>query len=330
MDPKAVQFARALSYSLELAGKKMFPSIAGCWHFDDKIAQKYLFEALGLPSVPTWVFYSKEEALRWADSAEFPKVFKLKRGAASSNVFLVRTRAQASKLVKRSFGNGYPVVNRLASLQDKLRRLRKSHRFADLVALGRGFGRLFVQWPIEKMSGHERGYAYFQEFLPGNDFDVRVVVIGGRAFSLRRFVRENDFRASGSGNIDYNQDAIDKRCIEISQKVSNLTRMECCSYDFLFNDRREPLIVELSYGFPVGPFLDNCPGYWTESLEWVEGRFNPQALMAEDFVRSLRTSALDIKDAEPLTSVKGYFPYHSDAKRSADVKLRPQEIGTSK
>lgn len=282
----------------------MFPSAAASWHFDDKVAQKYLLEALDLPFVPTWVFYSEEEALQWLDNARFPKIFKLKRGAASSNVFLVKTRREALRRVKTAFGRGYSVVNRQASLRDKLRRFRKSRSFHDLVALGRGAGRLFVRWPIENVFGPERGYAYFQEFLSGNDFDVRVVVIGGRAFCLRRFVRENDFRASGSGNLDYDESAIDHRCIEISQRASRLSGMECCSYDYLFNERREPLIVEVSYGFPVGPFLDNCPGYWTDRLEWVEGRFNAQAFMAEDFVRSLEKS-LAARTGEGIEDVQG-------------------------
>jgi len=291
-DPRAVQFARALSFALEAAGKKMFPNATAAWHFDDKVAQKYLLESLGLPMIPTWVFYSKNQAVRWLETAEFPLVFKLRRGSGSINVFLLRTRNEALRAVKKSFGRGYSVVNRAAFLQDKVRHFRKRRSFVNLKTMLRGIGRLLVPWPIERILGPERGYAYFQKFLPGNDFDVRVVVIGGRAFALRRFVRENDFRASGSGNIDYNQEAIDKRCIMTSQKASKLTGMQCCSYDYIFNGRGEPLIVEMSYGFPVGSFLDDCPGYWTESLEWVQGPFDAQAFMAEDFLESLVNSRI--------------------------------------
>ena len=54
-------------FSVEASGKKVFPDFNTVWHFDDKVGQKYLLEALDLPLVPTWVFYDKTEALQWAD-----------------------------------------------------------------------------------------------------------------------------------------------------------------------------------------------------------------------------------------------------------------------
>ena len=44
-----------------------------------------------------------------------------------------------------------------------------------------------------------KDYVYFQKFLPNNKYDIRIVVIGDRAFGFIRYNRENDFRASGSG-----------------------------------------------------------------------------------------------------------------------------------
>ena len=45
---KDVLFAKKLMYSLEHSGKKVYPNFKSCWHFDDKLGQKYLFEAMGL------------------------------------------------------------------------------------------------------------------------------------------------------------------------------------------------------------------------------------------------------------------------------------------
>ena len=41
-------FARQLTLALEKAGKKVFPNSDSCWHFDDKVGQKYLFESIGI------------------------------------------------------------------------------------------------------------------------------------------------------------------------------------------------------------------------------------------------------------------------------------------
>jgi hypothetical protein len=42
-------------------------------HFDDKIAQKYLLEAVEAPLAPSYVFFHKEDALGWISQATFPK-----------------------------------------------------------------------------------------------------------------------------------------------------------------------------------------------------------------------------------------------------------------
>jgi glutathione synthase/RimK-type ligase-like ATP-grasp enzyme len=94
-DYRDMQFAKALIMSLETKGIRCFPDSKTCWHFDNKVWEKYLLEAIGAPLVPSYVFYTKTEALRWARSTSFPKVFKLKGGASASNVRLARTRQEA-------------------------------------------------------------------------------------------------------------------------------------------------------------------------------------------------------------------------------------------
>jgi len=83
-------FAKQLLFSLEVSGKKVFPDFHTGWHYDDKVGQKYLFEAIGAPLVPSYVFYSKESAIQWINETNFPKVFKLRNGAGSWNVELVK------------------------------------------------------------------------------------------------------------------------------------------------------------------------------------------------------------------------------------------------
>ena len=56
--------AQPLLFSLQVSGKKVFPNFNTAWHFDDKIAQKYLFESLNIPYINTYVFYNKDEGLK--------------------------------------------------------------------------------------------------------------------------------------------------------------------------------------------------------------------------------------------------------------------------
>lgn len=79
-DAKDVLFAKGLLFALQQSGKKVFPDFNTGWHFDDKVGQKYLLEALQIPSPKSWVFYSRKETLHFVQNVQYPLVFKLERG----------------------------------------------------------------------------------------------------------------------------------------------------------------------------------------------------------------------------------------------------------
>src|SRR5690554_3906527 len=109
---KDVLAAKPILFSLESAGINVFPDFRTVWHFDDKVAQKYLLEAINAPLVPSYVFYDKQEALQWANTTSYPKVFKLKGGAGSANVKLVKTYKEAKRLINKAFGKGFAQYDR--------------------------------------------------------------------------------------------------------------------------------------------------------------------------------------------------------------------------
>ncbi len=61
--PKASKFAKQLLFSVQATGKKVFPDFNTVWHFDDKVGQKYLLEAIQAPLAPAYVFFNKLKAL---------------------------------------------------------------------------------------------------------------------------------------------------------------------------------------------------------------------------------------------------------------------------
>ena len=96
-------------------------------------------------------------------------------------------------------------------------------------------------------------------------------------------VREGDFKASGSGNMKFEKEEFDERCIKIALDTNKKLNAQCLAYDFVFDKNDAPLIVEISFGFAVEAY-DNCPGYWDENLIWHEGKFIPQEWMIEDLM----------------------------------------------
>jgi len=273
---KDILFARQLLFALETAGKKVFPDFRTAWHFDDKIGQKYLLEAIEAPFVPAYVFYEEAAALQWMRSTSFPKVFKLRKGAGSINVQLVPSAAAAEKLIRQAFSSGFSHTN-LQPWREVFIKVRNGK--LPLTALLKRTIRKLAPTAYANISGREAGYVYFQDFIPGNSFDIRVVVVGARAFAIKRRVRKGDFRASGGGEIEYDPAGIPPEAVARSFAINRRLRSQCLALDFVFSNG-EPLVLEISYGFlPEG--YDACTGYWNEKMEWQEGAFDPYGWMID-------------------------------------------------
>jgi glutathione synthase/RimK-type ligase-like ATP-grasp enzyme len=270
---KDLLFAKQLIYALEQSGKKVFPDFRTSWHFDDKLGQKYLLESLGVPFVPSYVFYSKKEALEWIKTTTFPKVFKLRCGAGSSNVSIVKSFNEAKKIINKAFSKGFSQFNRYEYFKERWRKFKEGKD--SWTGVLKGIGRLFIPVEFAGFFPKEKGYVYFQDFIPDNDFDIRVVVIGSKAFAIKRLVRKGDFRASGSGNILYDRENFSDDIIKIAFDINEKIQSQCVAFDFIFDQSGDPMIVELSFGF-INTVYENCVGYWDKDLKFhYESFYSP-------------------------------------------------------
>lgn len=288
---REVLFARQLIASVEAMGLVVFPNTATCWHYDDKVGQKYLLEAIGAPLVPSHVFYHKKRALEWLETATFPLVWKLRGGAGSQNVRLVHDLGEARRIVRRSFGRGWKPP-RFYGLREGLRLTLRHPGRDSFTALAKGAVRAIIPHPSYRKSSKDRNYVYFQEFIPDNDCDIRVIVIGNRAFAIKRMTREGDFRASGSGHINHDNAAIPIEPVRIAFEMTKQLDSQSCAFDFV-QDVGQWKIVEISYAFSLAGYT-NCPGHWKRDMTWHPGPVRPEYFMVEDvlaFVNSGRYAA---------------------------------------
>ncbi|NCA82672.1 MAG: hypothetical protein EOM72_07970 [Opitutae bacterium] len=265
----------------------VFPDLATCWHYDDKIAQSHLLGALGIPIPRTWVFWREADALAWCGQANYPVVAKLSMGASSQNVRLIRDAAEAGAYVERCF-SGSGIVARPALPNRWGLRLRR--RLKNAVkrigpAAAYVWANRFPAMPHPTFWMPQKNCALFQEFLPGNEFDTRVTVIGDRAFAFRRFNRPNDFRASGSGNLQHDPSAVDLRCVSAAFAAAQRLKSQSMAFDFLFRGAgQEPVVVEVSYCYADWA-VERCPGHWDSQLQWHEGHLWPEEAHVEDFLK---------------------------------------------
>ena len=135
------------------------------------------------------------------------------------------------------------------------------------------------------MRTRDKGYIYFQTFIPGNDSDIRLVVVGNHCFGIRRYSRKGDFRSSGSGIKDFNPSVISKNAVKSAFEMTKKLEMQSVAFDFLFHNE-EYKLIEISYAFVSYKF----PGYWDKELNWHEGEISPQHIMIEDFIKSIENN----------------------------------------
>lgn len=267
----------------ENMGIKTFPNFNTRWHFDDKVAQKYLFESIGAPLVKSDVFYEETDALNFLNTSELPLVAKLKRGAGSTNVKLINSKTEGEEYIRKLFSEG--IVSTATALGNLDQKLRIAKQIKDPIKLARKTIGFFKKNKRERtLANAEKGYVYFQEFMSNNAFDTRIIVVGEIAFGIRRFNKENDFRASGSGKLDFDVSKIDLETVKIAFDVTNKIGGQCLAFDFVYDKNKAPKIVEVCFGFSMKAY-DACPGYWKKDLSFVAGTFNPQAVIMENFLK---------------------------------------------
>jgi hypothetical protein len=185
-------------------------------------------------------------------------------------------------LVTQAFGAGFRPVGGVSA--DAVNRVRRVRGIADLAGKLRRLPRTLTNIAVaNRLLGRERGYVYFQEFVPDNRFDTRVTVIGERAFAFTRGVRPGDFRASGSGNLDYDHGRIDRRAVERAFAIAQRLRLQSAAFDFVITPSGEPLIVEVSYSY-LAHAVHQCGGYFDPAFVFHPGAVWPQDAILDDML----------------------------------------------
>lgn len=263
---------------------KCWPNFETYWPYENKTKEYYLLKSHNFPIIDSHIFWNYNQADAFLKETHFPIVAKLPKGAGSSNVVIVNSIDDGKKIIYQIFNKGVKTrglnnssnlvsISKIGIVQYSKALLKSCLLKLDLLK-----DKIeYPEWQIQKDS------ILFQEYLPNNSFDTRVTIIGNRAFAFRRFVRENDFRASGSGNIDFSPDKIDTRCLKIAFSISKKLNFNTMAYDFIFDENKIPKICEISYCF-VDKVVQSCPGFWDENLSWHNSQNWPQYYQLSDLL----------------------------------------------
>ena len=132
----------------------------------------------------------------------------------------------------------------------------------------------------------------FQEYIDDAKFDLRVMIMGNKAFGYYRYPNKGDFRASGAGN--YEKRAIPIEALKIAIDVKNNLHSRLMGVDLLFSTKRQKYyIIEASLfnqiDTPEQLVIDGIPGYYDISdinnIIFKPGKFWIHELVMDEIIK---------------------------------------------
>jgi glutathione synthase/RimK-type ligase-like ATP-grasp enzyme len=148
----------------EFLGKRVFPGDLLLWIYESKIRTKEWLTSYNYPMPNTKVFFDKKEALEFVNSSlDFPVVVKTDQAASAAGVYIIRSKKEAIKFVRRAFTWGIGLKNQPLYLR-------------------------------------HRGYIIFQEYIQDAK-EWRLIKVG-ESYFCRKKIKIGEFH-SGSGSIEW-------------------------------------------------------------------------------------------------------------------------------
>ena len=211
-------------YALEMQGANLLPKFKYLRahhnkNFMELIRNNFKYE--GFKTINSKLFGTAEEAIKLID--KFPVVIKSSEGSGSRKVTLASNRLDFEKKVKDI--SGVFIVNNFKSVKEfivyitclklinKVQTLYRSHTFYR--------HKFIVQNFIESLIG-----------------DYKVIYMGGKYYTLFRLNRENDFRASGSGEFFPVDDTKIKGLLDYAKKLTQEIEFPIIGMDIGFDGQK--------------------------------------------------------------------------------------------
>lgn len=265
--------ARNLLEVAERKGIPVFPDRHTGWHFDDKIAETYALQGVGASMPQNWVFYELDVCLQWLkDKAQYPIIGKLRCGSGASNVKKLNNFKSAKKYAKRMFAKGFDPSPSL--LYKSYSKIQSTKNWKTFVSRFKRIPEFLATRRSAKKMPVEKGYCYFQEMIPNDGFDIKVVVVGDKLSFLNRSVRKGDFRASGGGSIAHDKALVTQQIIDSAFHAADKLELQCVGFDYVVdNHTGEGKIIEMCYGFDHQAIME-ANGYFDRAGTWHEEALN--------------------------------------------------------
>jgi glutathione synthase/RimK-type ligase-like ATP-grasp enzyme len=260
-EPRYKQYLQDVIANLYFSGVRLYPELEHMMAHEDKAYQAIRLTRTDIGAPRSFVFGDKWQALEFVRNSAYPIVGKSPDGSGSKGVYLLNNKQDANRFVKgsmvhRSYKKGRPLIMRAIQ-----RALKPSPSLGLLI---------------------------FQEFIPNLKGDWKILIWGNAACGAFREIRPKDFRASGSGRIQYID--VPEAVLEYAYQACVKLRLNWGSLDIGF-DGSQCYLFEyqgIHFGLTVAEkslfFYRRVNGYWNKQVGQIQIEEQMGQIIINDFV----------------------------------------------
>ncbi len=163
--------------TIEKCGGILIPGFIHYRAHENKYFQEIIKKKLNIQAPDSVILSSYPEGIETIEKLKFPVVGKLSSGYGSRSVELLSDKRSAELYIEKNMKGILKLRKNILKYIRYRKKLKGKH-------------------PLKA------GKIILQEYISHPGFDWKILVFGNKVFYLKRYVKNNDFRASGSGNFD--------------------------------------------------------------------------------------------------------------------------------
>lgn len=254
-------FDERLYFIVNHLEKIIYPSYEEILLHENKRNMAYWLDIHNFKHAKNWIFYDKQEALKFIDrNTIYPLVFKTNSGASASGV----------KILNNGFGCKYYIYRMFGLTRYFKRGIYRTIRTKIKI----GKCSFILRYPL--FCDPHQNYIIFQEYIPSK-WEWRIIKIGDSYFGHQKLKRGKSF--SGSDRVGWVAPPL--KLLNLVKSICDTGNFRSMAVDVFESENGEYYINELQSLFgsylPSQMYINGIPGrYVYKNSKWVfgEGEFN--------------------------------------------------------
>lgn len=250
------EYIKDLIYYLDDGTNLVIPSYELLLCHEDKGFQELYKKKINLHSLKAYYLSNRQELPYY--QIAYPIVIKSVEGSNGKRVYLARDEQELIQAIDKF--ESIKFIDRLDLIRRKYFRKKKHYKEYPDYSNRKDY---------EKYKDYVKREKNFilQEFVPGLEFDYRVLVLYDKYYVTKRHTRTNDFRASGAKKFDFDYE-FDPDLLNFARQVYEKFDTPFLSIDIGIYDNNYFLFEFQVLHFGINVFVKNSGYYTFENNNW--------------------------------------------------------------